>query len=150
MLLALEGQPRHSQNREILTRTPRFPGLAHEASATGGTCFCRSCRNSLMCPPTKGSSRCPSRRHASRREARSSARADPCGAPPPTVTAGHGELYCRWVRVPVASPAARDWRVLTQNRANTLEYARTCERSSKRSTPAELWADRSDRFHRPV
>ena len=36
--------------------------------------------------------------------------------------------------------------LLTQNRANTLEYARMRERSSKRSTPAKPWADRSDRF----
>ena len=42
------------------------------------------------------------------------------------------------------------WWVLTQNRANTLECARTRERSSKRSTPAKPWADRSDRFRRPV
>ena len=40
--------------------------------------------------------------------------------------------------------------LLTQNRANTLECARTRERSSKRSTPAKPWADRSDRYRRPV
>ena len=38
-----------------------------------------------MCPPRKGSGRCPSR--SRRREAGSSARADPCGAPLPTVVA---------------------------------------------------------------
>jgi hypothetical protein len=40
--------------------------------------------------------------------------------------------------------------LLTQNRGNTLECARTRELSSKRSTPAKPWADRSDRFRRPV
>jgi len=34
--------------------------------------------------------------------------------------------------------------LLTQNRANTLECASTCERSSKRSTPAKPLAGRSD------
>ena len=44
-----------------------------------------------------------------------------------------------------------DWVVLTQNRTNTLEYARMRRRSSKRSEPAMPWqtgltgsADRSD------
>jgi len=35
--------------------------------------------------------------------------------------------------------------LLTQNRANTLECARTRERSSKRSKLAKPWADRSER-----
>ena len=51
--------------------------------------------------------------------------------------------------VNLPSPAAPSF-LLTQNRANTLECARTRERSSKRSTPAKPWADRSDRFRRPV
>ena len=40
--------------------------------------------------------------------------------------------------------------VLTQNRANTLECARTRRRSSKPSEPVVSWADRSDRLRRPV
>ena len=55
----------------------------------------------------------------------------------------HAFAYCLVVNQPF-------WKLLTQNRANTLECARTHERSSQRSTPAKPWADRSDRCRRPV
>jgi len=110
-VLELEAQPRHSQSREILTRTP-LPGsdsrgLRHRWSLLG-VGFCRSCCILPNVPADKGkwSSPIAPPRFAARGRAKCAGRSVRSSAS--HRRRRHNELCWRWVRVLANLPAAGD------------------------------------------
>jgi len=111
-VLELEAQPRHSQSREILTRTP-LPGsdsrgLRHRWSLLG-VGFCRSCCILPNVPADKGkwSSPIAPPRFAARSRAECAGRSVRSSAS--HRRRRHNELCWRWVRVLATLPARGRW-----------------------------------------